>query len=129
MRLPAQYGGIKVIILAALALILTESIVIACWTFNSLFASNSNPVSEVEPVSTAAMLATFDHLITLGVLKADGLANYATVKPGDTICVEAGTRSPLKLENFQGVEGKPIVFINSGGPVMIKGSSKDYAGI
>jgi hypothetical protein len=128
-RMPAQQGGIKVILLAVLALIFTGGIVMACWIFNSLLVSNPNPVSETEPTPTVAISAPCDHIITLGVSKADGLANYEAVKPGDRVCLEAGTRSTLKLVNFQGVEGKPIVFVNSGGTVVIEGSSDDYAGI
>ena len=70
-----------------------------------------------------------DHLIGLEVSKADGSENYAAVAPGDTVCLAAGTRPPLKLENFRGEPGKPIVFINSGGRVIIQGSRDDYAGI
>ena len=70
-----------------------------------------------------------EHTIGPKVLKANGFENFAAVAPGDTVCIEARVRPALKLFNFQGEPGNPIVFVNSGGPVIIQGRSDDYAGI
>lgn len=130
MNLLPQHGGLKTIVLAALAVFFTGGIVAICWIFLSLLTtSNPNPVALAEPAPTAFMSATCDYSIGPDVEQADGLANYDAVKPGDTVCLEAGTRPPLKLVNFQGTEGKPVVFINSGGTVVIEGSASDYTGI
>jgi hypothetical protein len=46
------------------------------------------------------------------------------ISPGDTICLQAGTKRSLKLLNFQGTPEKPLVFINCGGQVVI--TNPDY---
>jgi len=86
------------------------------------FVPQDRPTLEIEPV-------VCDYTVGVDVSFVDGLENYADVKPGDTICIEAGTRPSLKLRNFRGESGNPIVVINSGGTVVIQGSSDDYAGI
>jgi len=52
---------------------------------------------------------------------------YKDVGPGDTIFFLAGNRNFLLIKNFQGAEGNPIVFINSGGEVII--DTDHYFGI
>jgi hypothetical protein len=47
-------------------------------------------------------------------------ANNIQYAAGDTICVKAGTKNHLRLENFVGSPSKPIVVINCGGQVNIK---------
>jgi len=42
-----------------------------------------------------------------------------TVKPGDTVCIQAGNYSYMQFYNFTGTAAKPIVFINCGGQVKI----------
>ena len=70
-----------------------------------------------------------DYAVGLAVEKVDGADEYADVQPGDTVCILAGTRSALKIRNFQGTEGNPITFINSGGVVLIEETDEEYAGI
>ena len=60
-----------------------------------------------------------DHLIGLDITKADGADNYTNVSPGDTVCIQAGIRDRLTLQNFEGTVDRPIVFINVDGPVII----------
>lgn len=64
-----------------------------------------------------------DHTIGLTVSLADGRANYADVKPGDTVCIAAGTRNGLVLRNFEGTAEKPITFINFGGQVVVNSTT------
>jgi hypothetical protein len=68
----------------------------------------------VEP-NTAAAAVTCNYTIALNVTTADGAGNFAAVRPGNTVCIQAGTRSGLALKNFHGQAGSPITFINSGG--------------
>ncbi len=68
-----------------------------------------------------------DHKIGPRISVADGRANYAAVKPGDRVCILAGTRNGLTLRNFEGTAGRPITFINFGGQVIIR--STTYYGI
>jgi len=70
-----------------------------------------------------------DHTIDATVALADGRENYAAVKPGDTICIEAGARASLKLRNFQGERHQRIRFINAGGVVVVRGNLDEHAGI
>lgn len=65
-----------------------------------------------------------DHRIGPGTTKADARTDYDGVKPGETVCLTAGTRGRLVLENFQGAEGRPITFVNHGGRVVIRDDSK-----
>ncbi|MDX1521431.1 MAG: hypothetical protein R3264_07375, partial [Anaerolineae bacterium] len=64
-----------------------------------------------------------DHTIGLEIDTADARTNYDQVKPGDTVCIEAGQRVSLKLENFEGTPTEPITFINDGGQVLFDGIS------
>lgn len=44
---------------------------------------------------------------------------YRSVKPGDTLYFQGGSKQYLLIKGFQGAPGKPIVMINSGGPIII----------
>lgn len=70
-----------------------------------------------------------DHVLRRSEEQADGARNYAGVRPGDVVCIEAGARPALELRNFQGTAAAPIVFINVGGVAIISGRDDDYAGI
>ncbi len=59
------------------------------------------------------------HLLSLSTYEADG--SLLGVKPGDTVCIEAGRRPLLRLKNFHGTEEKPVTFINYGGKVVMGG--------
>jgi hypothetical protein len=59
----------------------------------------------------------------------DGVGNYANVRPGDTLCLPAGTRSNIKFINLQGRAGSPITVQNSGGRVRITGTQFMLGGI
>lgn len=59
------------------------------------------------------------HTIKLDQHEADGKKMEAM--PGDTICIEAGRRPFLRLENFEGSEEKPITFLNCKGKSTLGG--------
>ncbi len=44
---------------------------------------------------------------------------FNDIKPGDTVCLQTGNWNYIQLKNFHGTADKPIVFINSGGTVII----------
>jgi len=44
---------------------------------------------------------------------------YQSIKPGDTLYLASGNKDYLLIKNFRGAPGKPIVVINSGGPIII----------
>jgi hypothetical protein len=52
---------------------------------------------------------------------------YNQVGPGDTLLFEHGNRAFILIRNFQGLEDKPIIFINRGGIVNI--NTDHYFGI
>lgn len=64
-----------------------------------------------------------DHVIEQTVAVANGLTNYSDVRPGDTVCIAAGTRGDLLLRNFQGTAEDPITFINAGGQAVINSNT------
>lgn len=59
-----------------------------------------------------------DYTIPPGVSVANSRTNYTGVKPGDTVCFEAGQRGSVALRNFSGTISQPITFINTGGQVV-----------
>ncbi len=65
-----------------------------------------------------------DHTITTEQLSIDG--SSLNILPGDTICLEAGTKRYLRLVNFHGNVNKNIVFINCGGAVVIQNNDMTY---
>ncbi|MBI4787628.1 MAG: hypothetical protein HY782_11340 [Chloroflexi bacterium] len=73
------------------------------------------------PTVSAANACTYTIPATLK--KVDGLGNYANVKPGDTLCLPAGSRGILKIFNLHGTAGSPITIQNSGGIVKFTGST------
>ncbi len=46
-------------------------------------------------------------------------SNFKNIQPGDTVCLQAGNWDYIQLKDFHGTAEKPIVFINSGGTVII----------
>lgn len=66
-----------------------------------------------------------DHVIGQEVSTADARTNYTKVKPGDTVCIEGGSRGGLRLRNFQGTFQDPITFVNFEGQVVISSSTGD----
>lgn len=90
--------------------------------------SGATPVlARIDALGVAASAVACQHSIGPSVEEADGQGNYAAVRPGDTICIEAGRRGPLELHNFRGEPGRPITFVNHGGVVDIVSDS--HAGI
>lgn len=78
-----------------------------------LFVSISIPNSN-------AFAITCDFTVPTNVYNINGRNTpYNTLKPGDTICISAGTRGTLYLRNFSGSIDNPIVIINYGGQVII----------
>ncbi|MFZ4800168.1 MAG: T9SS type A sorting domain-containing protein [Bacteroidia bacterium] len=65
-----------------------------------------------------------DHTITASQLYVDG--SILNILPGDTICIEASTKSYLQLVNFHGDSNNYIVFINCGGPVIVQNAALAY---
>ncbi len=65
-----------------------------------------------------------DHLISLQQLYVDG--SKIKINPGDTICIEAGERTSLKLINFHGSPDSIIVFKNCGGEVIVRNNYVNY---
>ncbi|RIV27245.1 hypothetical protein DYU11_02730 [Fibrisoma montanum] len=54
-------------------------------------------------------------------------AKQVNAPAGSTICIQAGQYETLKFYNFAGEAGKPLTFINYGGPVVIKSTGKESA--
>jgi len=68
-----------------------------------------------------ALLNGQGQMIRKSVQLADGdQTPYNTARPGDTIWIESGSRQNLLITDFHGEPGKPIVFANHGGQVLIE---------
>lgn len=65
-----------------------------------------------------------DHSIALAQTSVNG--SDLGVVPGDTVCVEAGERPFLVLEQFVGSASAPVTIKNCGGLVKIANSDKGY---
>jgi len=74
--------------------------------------------------SLKAQKSNCKHLITINQLYVD--ATKMGILAGDTVCIEAGERSSLRISNFHGTAQNNIVFINCGGEVIIKGDDLQY---
>jgi hypothetical protein len=62
-------------------------------------------------------------LIGLNTNLAEGdAAPYNQVQPGDTVFIQSGTRGYLRIRDFSGTSGQPIIFMNYGGLVTINTS-------
>src|SRR5574338_1453697 len=85
-----------------------------------LFFPAQATLSAVQPEGKAEGDCTYT--IPNEVNTVDGLDNYAQVKPGDILCLPAGTRENIKLKNLHGAAGSPIIVRNSGGNVTITGT-------
>ncbi len=63
---------------------------------------------------------TCDITITSSSPYIDALASqYKSVKPGSTVCLQAGNWNYVQIQNFHGTQQQPITFINKGGAVII----------
>lgn len=59
-------------------------------------------------------------IVSLSTWLVDGqAAPYNSIRPGDTVYFEAGTRSNTRIQNFTGSQTAAIVFVNYGGVVTI----------
>lgn len=82
---------------------------------------------ELDPVVVPPVSGfTCDDIIGRDVEVIDGDA--LDVRPGDVLCLEAGTRGELELVNLHGTEEQPIVIVNSGGVVTLDVAGT-YSGI
>lgn len=90
----------------------------------TILTTSSNN-SYLNPIYLPIILKTppCQHTIGLSVTTADARVNYTAVKPGDTVCVTAGSRSTLVLKNFSGTSEQPITVINFGGQVIFDKSA------
>lgn len=84
-------------------------------------SDNSYPYPTYLPIILKKRLC--EHTIGLNITIADARTNYTAVKPGDIVCVTAGSRSTLVLKNFSGTSEQPITFINFGGQVVFDKSA------
>ena len=66
------------------------------------------------PTPTPVEVVSCDHVVPLTSGVLDG-----GVKPGDTVCIAAGTRGGLDLRNLHGTEAQPVLVVNYGGEVVI----------
>ncbi|MEM9775509.1 MAG: hypothetical protein AAF902_13085, partial [Chloroflexota bacterium] len=66
--------------------------------------------------TTAQANSTCDYIHPSDTWKLSG--DDHNFQPGDTICLEAGERGPLRIENIHGTAENPIIIINHGGQVV-----------
>ncbi|MFA6127600.1 MAG: right-handed parallel beta-helix repeat-containing protein [Bacteroidales bacterium] len=68
-------------------------------------------------------LASQPHMINRTTGTADGLTAYSSVRPGDTVWIQSGLRNSLRVNNFHGQPGNPIVFANLDGQLIIESAN------
>ncbi len=83
--------------------------------------ATTSALTSTEPLACTVTVPNGERLV-------DGTGNYAHVRPGDTICLQAGARGELRLFNLSGTAERPVTVRNSGGSVEISASGA-YAGI
>lgn len=62
-----------------------------------------------------------DYTLPSGTWKLDGAAQ--NIQPGDVVCLQAGSRGNMRLENLHGTAVNPIIIKNCGGQVVINTTS------
>jgi hypothetical protein len=77
---------------------------------------------QIAPIPAIAADAGCTEMIAPEVTIIDALKDHAHVKPGDVLCLPAGTRQNLQIRNLHGSAGSPITIRNSGGKVFITGA-------
>ncbi|HEY8378139.1 MAG TPA: right-handed parallel beta-helix repeat-containing protein, partial [Nannocystis sp.] len=65
-----------------------------------------------------------DHVIELDMMVVNG--TQLGVQPGQSVCVRGGPREYLRLQEFVGAEGAPIVIRNCEGQVVIDNEDRGY---
>jgi len=91
---------------------------------NSTVTKPTTPSTPSKP--TPPPITTYDYVIKTNEPIVDG--STLKLKAGAVVGIQGGTRGPLKLMNFQGAPGSPIIFINIG-KVIIKGVDGNAYGI
>ncbi|MEI6433460.1 MAG: right-handed parallel beta-helix repeat-containing protein [Bacteroidota bacterium] len=76
------------------------------------------------PNLISAQPCSCNHTITNQQLAVN--ANSLNILPGDTICIQAGTRDYLYLINFHGDSLHYLVFINCGGAVIVQNNFNPF---
>jgi parallel beta-helix repeat protein len=79
----------------------------------------NTPTSTPTPTNTPTPKPICKYTIGTEVSTVDAWTKYADIKPGDTVCIAAGSRRQLTLRNFKGTVQAPITFINFEGQVVI----------
>lgn len=74
---------------------------------------------------TAPCITCQEFVISRSLTYADGSSGFSRVKPGDTVWIQSGNRDWLKIANFHGQPGKPVVFVNLDGQVILD-TDKSY---
>jgi hypothetical protein len=119
-RTVLKYGHSRITLLSLTLFFLltftTTSQLLVNQSSENLFSTKSKENGKKGQVLQA--VTGCDHTIPLDVTTADGNDNYSGVQAGETVCVEAGERDPLRLRNFHGSISQPITFINDGGQVI-----------
>ncbi|WP_224998552.1 PA14 domain-containing protein [Cesiribacter sp. SM1] len=77
-------------------------------------------------ISFTAQAQNCDCDFTISTSQSYMLAeNYPQIKPGSTVCIEAGKRGRLKLIGFKGTKDQPIIFKNCGGQVVFENTTQE----
>jgi hypothetical protein len=75
-------------------------------------------------INSLVSAQNYKHVVTPTQMYIDG--NTLHAQPGDTVCIQASTKRYLRFINFHGTPEKYIVFINSGGPVIVQNTDMTY---
>jgi len=87
-------------------------------------ANASNDVT-VTVKASGVQTCNCDHVIEANKEYINAKDMVPAVKPGDVICVRAGTRGYLRFLDFVGTAAEPLTFINCGGQVVINNPTVD----
>lgn len=88
-------------------------------------AAEGRPLAAAGAPATSAQPCTVLVPIETDVL--DGAKNLRDVRPGNVICLAAGTRGNIRVANLHGTVEQPITIRNEGGRVLITGGRFEAA--
>ena len=128
----SNFAGL-VALAAGISLLVAGAILLAPQRSSITFDPSFHDPATTQPLATIQPPVTIeppcDYVVAPNVSHVDGNGSYASVQPGDTLCLTAGTRGPLSISNLSGSEEAPISLINDGGVVVIDGRRNDYAAL
>ena len=110
-----------------LLILLVAALLLTCKKDDSATVVSQVPALNLNRNPNPSLNLRSEPYVPKFIIDKAGLYNGVSmgVQPGDTVGIMTGTYANLILEKFIGAPGKPIVFLNYKGRVLIEGTTQD----